>query len=74
MAQGENQCEYVIRQAGHDFNGHPIALGGYGDTTQRCGKFGKPVPHTYHVKRPGTTAVYDPIESTTIRCPEHEEG
>lgn len=70
---GENRCEYVIHQAGHTFDGRPVALGGYGDVTKICGQFGSPIPHSFHVKRPGTTAVYDTIIGTTFRCPTHKE-
>lgn len=73
MARNSDRCEYVIRAAGQSASGQPVALDGYGDTTQVCGKFGREVPHTYRVKRLGTTSVYDTVEGTAIRCPEHED-
>lgn len=72
IARGENRCDYVTQRAGQNFDGSPAALDGYGDATRTCGKFGRPVTHTFHVKRPGTTAVYDTVEGTVIRCSEHE--
>jgi hypothetical protein len=73
MISTTNRCEYVIRRAGESVRGQPITLDGHGDTTTICGKFGRPVPHTFHTKRPGTTAVYDSFEGTVIRCPEHAD-
>lgn len=72
MPGGQNRCEYVIRRAGETVDGRPAMLDGYGDTTQTCGKFGRPVPHTFWVKRP-MSVHSDPVEGTVIRCPEHEE-
>jgi hypothetical protein len=73
MARNTNRCEYVIRQAGKSVSGQPIMLDGHGDTTETCGKFGRPVPHTFFVTRPGTTSVYEPFEGTVIRCSEHAD-
>jgi hypothetical protein len=72
MSRGENRCDYVIRRAGETYDGKPLMMDGHGDKTQTCGKFGRKVPHTYRVRRPGTTAVYDAFEGTVVRCPEHE--
>lgn len=71
--RGQNRCDYVIRAAGKSVDGQPVALDGHGDVTQTCGKYGRPVPHTFHTKRPGTTAVYDSFEGTVYRCDEHED-
>lgn len=68
-----SRCDYVIRRAGETPDGRPLILDGHGDVTQTCGKFGRKVPHTYHVKIPGTTSLTEPREGTAIRCPEHEE-
>jgi hypothetical protein len=73
MTRTINRCEYVTRRAGQSVTGQSIPLDGHGDMTQICGRFGSPVPHTFHVKRPGTTSVYDPREGTVIRCAEHAD-
>ena len=71
--KGSNRCEYVTRRAGESISGQPVMLDGHGDVTQTCGQFGRSVPHTYHVKKLGTTNVYESFEGTAFRCSEHED-
>lgn len=67
-----NRCEHVIRRAGATPDGQSMPLGGYGDRTQVCGKFGRAVPHIYYTLKPGTATVTIAHEGTVIRCSEHE--
>jgi hypothetical protein len=73
MKRTVNRCEHVIRQAGHTTDGRQIEAGYGGDRTEICGKFGRPVPHIFHVKRPGITTLTDAVEGTVIRCDEHAD-
>lgn len=73
MTRTSKRCDYVIRRAGYSVDGRPVALDGAGDVTQTCKRPGTAVPHIYHTKRPGTTAVYEMHEATAIRCREHAD-
>lgn len=68
------RCDYVLRRAGRNCQGIEVGLNGYGDTSTLCGQPAQVVRHSYLVKRLRTTAVYDRLEGTAVRCPVHQES